>query len=128
VLGTTALAAPAAPSGVLDPLKSNSAGTQGSGSAHFTPAVKGQKTVLQALTIVTTATDEVKKASWRTIDTGKQDAKGNTTFAVDHPLEGRRRSGAGTPPGGGGPATISNEVTFAAAKTTKNTGLSPVYL
>jgi hypothetical protein len=128
VLGTTALAAPAAPSGVLDPLKSNSAGTQGSGSAHFTPAVKGQKTALQALTIVTTATDEVKKASWKTIDTGKQDAKGNTTFALDDPLEVSHRYRAVTTPSGAGAATISNEVTFAAAKTTKNTGLSTVYL
>lgn len=128
LLGTSALAAPDPATGVLDPITSNSTGTQGTAFAHFTPAVPGQKTVLQALTIVTTTTDEVTKASWRTVDTSKQDAKGTTRFDLDDPLEVRHQYRAVTTPSGGGAPTISNEVTFAAATTTKNTGLATVYL
>ena len=120
----TAVAAPG-PAGVLDAIKSNSSGTQATATAHFTPAKKGQKVQLQKLTIVTTNTDEVKKAKWKTIETDKENAAGEVTFDIDNPLEVSHSYRAVTDDDA---ATTSNEVTFAASKTTKNTGLSTVYL
>ncbi|HEY0237145.1 MAG TPA: hypothetical protein VGC37_00735, partial [Friedmanniella sp.] len=124
-VGTAAVAAPVAPKGVLDPIQSNSSGTQATATAHFTPADKGQKVKLQKLTIVTTNTDEVKTAKWKTIETDKENADGDVTFDIDNPLEVSHSYRAITDDDA---ATTSNEVTFAASTTTKNTGLSTVYL
>lgn len=120
----TAWAAPAEPAGVLDAITSNSSGTQAKATAHFTPADKGQKVKLQALTIVTTNTDEVDKARWKTLETEKQDSKGNVTFDIDNPLEVSHSYRAVTDEDD---EIVSNEVTFAAPATTKKTGLSTVY-
>jgi len=121
----TAMAAPVEPAGVLDAIQSNSSGTQATATAHFTPADKGQKVKLQALTIVTTNTDEVKTAKWKTLETEKEDAKGDVTFDIDNPLEVSHSYRAVTDDDA---ETTSNEVTFAASATTKSTGLSTVYL
>ena len=115
----------AEPTGVLDAIKSNSSGTQATATAHFTPAKKGQSVKLQALTIVTKNTDEVKTATWKTLETAKEDAKGDVTFDIGDPLEVSHSYRAVTADSA---ATTSNQVTFEASKTTKNTGLSTVYL
>jgi hypothetical protein len=120
-----AVAAPAEPGAVLDPIESNSSGTQATATAHFTPADKGQKVKLQALTIVTTNTDEVKTARWKTLETEKEDSKGDVTFHIDNPLEVAHSYRAVTDDDD---ETTSNEVTFAASATTKKTGLSTIYL
>jgi hypothetical protein len=120
----TALAAPPGPTGVLDAITSNSSGTQAKATAHFTPADKGQKVKLQALTIVTKNTDEVKTAQWKTLETGKEDADGDVTFDLDDPLEVAHSYRAVTDDDD---EVTSNEVTFAAPATTKSTGLSTLY-
>src|SRR4051794_16106158 len=116
--GPGAVAAPPDPGGVLDPIASNASGTQAKATAHFSPAHKGQSVKLQALTIVTTNTDEVKTATWKTLATAKEDAKGDVAFAIDDPLEVSHSYRAVTDED---PALVSNEVTFAAPATTKNT-------
>jgi hypothetical protein len=121
----TAAADPVGPGVVLDAIQSNGAGTQATATAHVTPADKGQKVKLQALTIVTTNTDEVKTARWKTLETEKENAKGDVTFDIDDPLEVSHSYRAVTDDDA---KTTSNEVTFAASATTKKTGLSTVYL
>ncbi|SEP98145.1 CotH kinase family protein [Microlunatus flavus] len=118
-------AAAAGPAIGLDAIRSNSSGTQASATAHVTPAKKGATVRLQALTLVTTNTDEVTKPTWKTLDTAKEDAQGEVTFALDDPLEVEHRYRAVT---GSDDQVVSNEVTFAAPATTKRTGLSTVYL
>lgn len=124
-VATTALAAPVVPKGVLDAIVSNSSGTQATATAHFTPAKKGQKVKLQALTIVTEATDEVKTAKWKTLEEEKEDSDGDVTFDIDNPLEVSHSYRAVTEVDD--VETVSNQVTFAASATTKKTGLSTVY-
>lgn len=119
----TAVAAPAEPSGVLDTIESNSSGTQATATAHFTPADKGQKVKLQALTIVTKSTDEVDKAEWKTLETDEENADGEVTFDLDDPLEVSHSYRAVTDDD----EVVSNEVSFAAPATTKSTGLSTLY-
>jgi len=126
VVATTASAAPLDPAGVLDTIESNSTGTQATATAHFSPAKKGRKVELQALTIVTTSTDEVKTAKWKTLETEKEDADGDVTFDIDNPLEVSHSYRAVTEVDD--VETVSNEVTFAAARTSKSTGLSTIYL
>lgn len=121
----TAVAAPLEPGGVLDAIESNSSGTQATATAHFTPANKGQKVKLQALTIVTTNTDEVKTATWKTLETEKENAAGDVSFDIGDPLEVAHSYRAVTDDA---EETTSNEVTFAASATTKSTGLSTIYL
>ena len=119
---------PAKTTATLDPIVSNASGTHGSASAHFSPARSQQKTELQALTIQTSNTSEVKKSSWHTIATGKEDGSGHTTFALGNPLEVKHSYRAVTQPSGGRVQTVSGTVAFAAKAVTKNTGLSTVYL
>jgi hypothetical protein len=118
---------PVATSGVLDAIASNSSGTQATAKARFSPVRKGQATELQALTIPTSVTDEVKTATWKKIASGSQDASGSTTFDLDDPMEVSHSYRAVTRPSGGSVATLSNTVTFAAPATTKNTGVSTIY-
>ncbi|MGI3784604.1 MAG: CotH kinase family protein [Janthinobacterium lividum] len=124
-IGTAAFAAPPDPGGVLDPIQSNSSGTQATATAHFTPAHRGHQVKLQTLTLVTANTDEVKTARWKTLETEKEDAKGDVTFDIDNPLEVAHSYRAITDDDD---ETVSNEVTFAASATTKSTGLSTIYL
>lgn len=119
---------PVPTTGVLNTVKGNSSGTSASATAHFTPARRDQTTTLQALTIVTSKTDEVTKATWRNVATSKQDARGDTTFAIGDTMEVEHSYRAVTAPSGGSINTVSNQLTFAAASTTKNTGLSTIYL
>jgi len=107
-------------SAVLDPIVDNGSGTSATAKAHFTPVVKDKATVLQALTIVTSNTNEMPAAVWKTIATSKQDASGNTTFTLTDPLEVSHKYRAVS-------GATSNEVTYAATAVTKNTGLSTIY-
>lgn len=112
-LGLTA----AAEQGVLAPITGNGK----SATATFAPAVRGQKTSLQLLTIETTETNETPSPRWETIATSTQNSTGQTTFSISDPREVshqyRARSGD----------TISNTVTFAAPLPSKATGLSQVH-
>lgn len=118
---------PVATSGVLQPIIANSTGTQATTTANFSPARSGQATELQALSIVTSNTDEVETAKWETVDTSKQDSSGKTTFDIDDPLEVTHQYRAVTEPSGGSVQTVSNTISFAAPAVGKNTGLATVY-
>jgi len=119
---------PVATEGVLDAVASSSSGTSASAKARFSPARKGQTTELQALTLVTSVTEEVTTPTWRKVATSTQDADGDTTFAIKDPMEVSHAYRAVTGPSGGSVKTVSNQVTFAAPATSKNTGLSTIYL
>ena len=90
-------------------------------TATFSPAVSGQKTSLQMLTIKTTETNETTTPSWKTIATSTQSSSGKTTFSVSDPREvsHQYRAVSGS--------TTSNIVTFAAPLPSKATGLSQLY-
>jgi hypothetical protein len=104
-------------SGTLAPIT----GSGKTATATFTPAVSGQTTSLQLLSIKTTETNETPTATWETIATSKQNSSGNTTFSISDPREvaHQYRAVSGS--------TISNTVTFAAPLPSKATGLSNVY-
>jgi CotH protein len=104
-------------SGTLAPIT----GSGKTATATFTPAVSGQKTSLQLLSIKTTETNETPTAKWETIATSSQSSSGKTTFSISDPREvsHQYRAVSGT--------TISNTVTFAAPPNSRATGLSNVY-
>jgi hypothetical protein len=118
----------AATSAILNAIQRNSTGTSATATATFKPARSGQKTELQALTIKTAMTNEMPGPRWRTIATSKQTSSGATKFTLSNPLEVTHAYRAITRPSGGSVATISNTVTFAAARASKHTGLPTVYL
>ncbi|HET9647813.1 MAG TPA: CotH kinase family protein, partial [Microlunatus sp.] len=118
----------AATSATLEAIKGNSTGTSATATATFTPARSGQSAELQALTLPTSMTNEMPAAVWKTIATAKQGSNGKATFTISNPLEIEHTYRAITKPSGGSVATVSNTVTFAAAKASKNTGLPTVYL
>lgn len=113
-------------SGALDPIVD---GASAKATAAFLPVRKDQATELQVLTIKTTNTDEVPLAAWKKVASGKQDAAGKTTFSLSDPYEVSHKYRAVTTPSAGkGDPTTSNEQTYAAAVTPKNTGLSAIHL
>ncbi|MCW2798824.1 MAG: CotH protein [Aeromicrobium sp.] len=114
--------------GTLDPITEDGTGHIATARAHFTPIRKGQSATLQILTLVTTTTDEVTTAHWKDIATTTQDANGTATFSLTDPLEVSHQYRAFTGPSGATIHTISNEVVYAAGRTSKNTGLSTIYL
>ncbi|MGZ5409493.1 MAG: CotH kinase family protein [Aeromicrobium sp.] len=110
--------------GVLDPIVD---GSSAKATAHFTPVRSGQATQLQVQTIVTKNTNEMPAAIWKTIATGTQNSLGTTVFTLSDPLEVPHKYRAVTTPSAGkGDPTTSNEVTYAANVTPKNTGLSAI--
>lgn len=113
---------------LADPIVSNSTGTSATATATFTPVRSGQATQLQVWTIKTAMTNEVPTSGWKTIKTSTQNSTGKTTFTLSDPLEISHRYRAITTPSGGSIPTISNEVTFAANRASKSTGLPTVYL
>ena len=90
-------------------------------TATFSPAVKGQKTSLQLLSIKTTETNETPTPKWETIATSTQSSTGATTFKIADPREVSHEYRAVS----GG--VVTNTVTFAAPLPKKATGLSQVY-
>lgn len=116
-LTSSAEVTPLASGAVLAPIT----GSGKTATATFTPAVSGQKTSLQLLTIPTTETNETPTATWETIATSTQSSSGKTTFSISDPREVSHQYRAVS----GG--QISNTVTFAAPLPTKATGLSNVY-
>lgn len=148
---------PVATSAVLNSLADSGAGTSAKATATFSPVRSGQKTELQVLTLSTyplnskktkpaddAVTNEVcdpvtglanetdngtcnAKPTWKTVASSTQSSSGTSSFSISNPYEVTHKYRVITTPTGG-TATVSNEISYAASKTTKNTGLATVYL
>lgn len=148
---------PETASATLDPVVDNGSGTSAKATVTFAPARSGQATELQVMTLSTyplnskktkpaddAVTNEVcvpvtglanatdngtcnAQPGWKTIAKSTQSSTGKSTFSLSNPMEVSHQYRAITTPSGGSP-TISNEVTYAASKVSKNTGLATIYL
>ncbi|MBP8881262.1 MAG: CotH kinase family protein [Dermatophilaceae bacterium] len=102
-------------------------GTSAVFRADFGIANAGKSVQFQKQTIVTTMTTEVATATWVSIGTATANSSGVATLTVTNPLEVTHSYRAVINPTSATPA-VSNIVTYAGPRATKNTGIATVYV
>ncbi len=108
-------------------LSVTNSGTSAVWRAEFGTAYPSRPVQIQKQTIVTTTTSEITTASWVSIGSGTTSSSGVASVTVTDPLEVTHLYRAVVNPTAATPG-ISNVVSYAAPRTTKNTGLATVYI
>ncbi len=98
-------------------------GMAGVFTINYDNTFTGQTATLQVQTIATTMTTENPTATWKNIGTATLNTNGDATITITDPYEVTHNYRAITTTG-----ATTNTITYAAPKTSKNTGLPTLYL